>query len=202
MRIIIGIICFLYISDCKSQYQENLKYLEKKSNPFYIDKITFKENKDTLFSSVTYILANINNKVNLYNIDFPENILTNIGSINLRFDYMQFWVNQKTDNLIFLELQADSNEKMNEDIIKNFDKNFKRVELTDKKILDKEIKDINTFMYHKRYLFKSSDIYFYLDTITFKDKKEEGRIHLYVYKYPFDSILIELNQINHKIINQ
>ncbi|AMO19110.1 hypothetical protein V8245_13885 [Flavobacterium columnare] len=202
MRIVIIIVSFLNITICKSQEKENPKYLEKKDSTFYIDKITFKENKDTLFSKITHVLGNINDKVYLYNIDSPENISTNIGNTNIKFDYMQFWIKKNTNNLFFLELEAYSDDKKNQNIINSFDKRFKKIDLTDKKKLKKDIEDINTFMYYKNYLFKSVDIYFYLETITFKKKKEKNRIRLYVYKYPFDSILIELNQINDKIINQ
>ncbi|OWP87420.1 hypothetical protein BWK60_03870, partial [Flavobacterium covae] len=182
MRIVIIIVSFLNITICKSQEKENPKYLEKKDNTFYIDKITFKENKDTLFSKITHVLGNINDKVYLYNIDSPENISTNIGNTNIKFDYMQFWIKKNTNNLFFLELEAYSDDKKNQNIINSFDKRFKKIDLTDKKKLKKDIEDINTFMYYKNYLFKSVDIYFYLETITFKKKKEKNRIRLYVYK--------------------
>ena len=45
-------------------------------------------------------------------------------------------------------------------------------------------------------------MYINLETIEFKDKKEQNRIRLNFYSYPYDDILIESNQISDKILNQ
>ncbi|WP_128414344.1 hypothetical protein [Chryseobacterium sp. Leaf394] len=39
-----------------------------------------------------------------------------------------------------------------------------------------------------------------METIEFKDKREQDRIRLNFYSYPYDNILIESNQISDKIL--
>ncbi|MBD8083099.1 hypothetical protein [Chryseobacterium caseinilyticum] len=99
-------------------------------------------------------------------------------------------------------MEAEADENKTSDIIKNLSESFKKIDLTDKEILEEDISDKNTFMYHKNYLFKSSNMYINLETIEFKDKKEQNRIRLNFYSYPYDDILIESNQISDKILNQ
>ncbi|MGU3373948.1 hypothetical protein [Chryseobacterium sp. M5A1_1a] len=193
---------FLFIISCKSQDKENPKKLGEKNNTFYLDRITFKENKDTLLSGVKYVIGNINDKATLYNINDPEKILVKIGSCDIKFDYMQFWTNKSTNKFILLELEAESDDNKNKEIIENLKKSFKMVDLTDKEILKEDIRDPNTFLYHKSYLFKSSDVYVFMKSITFKDKKEKDRIFLNFYSYPYDSVLIETEQVSSQIINQ
>lgn len=201
-KILLLTLSVLLIISCKSQEKENPKKLGEKDQTFYLDRLSFNENKDVLFSNVKYVVGNINDKAILYNINNPENIILNIGSTNVRFDYMQFWVNKITNKFIFLELEAEADVNKTNDIIKNLNQLFKMIDLTDKEILKQDIADKNTFMYHKNYLFKSNNIYISLETIEFKDKREQNRIRLNFYSYPYDNILIESNQISDKILNQ
>ncbi|KQS90064.1 hypothetical protein [Chryseobacterium sp. Leaf394] len=83
------------IISCKSQEKENPKALGKKDQKFYLDRLSFNESKDVLFSNVKYVTGNINDKATLYNINNPENISLNIGDVNIIFDYRQFWINKK-----------------------------------------------------------------------------------------------------------
>lgn len=192
----------MFITSCKSQEKENPKILGNKYGTFNLDRVTFKENKDFLLSKVKYVLGNINNKVNLYNIDKPETLLLKIGDLDVKFDYLQFWLNKKTNNFIFIESEAKSNETKNQEIIKNLEKSFKMIDLTDKERLKEDKKDKNTFIYHTSYLFKSANVYVYMETITFKDKKDKDNVSLNFYSYPFDKTLIESDQVSQKIINQ
>jgi len=201
-KILLLTLSFLLILSCKSQEKENPKILGEKNQIFYLDRLSFNENKDILLSNVKYVIGNINDKAILYNINTPENIILNIGSTNVIFDYMQFWVNKKTNKFIFLELEAEADENKTKEILKNLNRSFKMINLTDKEILKEDIADKNTFIYHKNYLFKSSSVYVNLETIEFRDKKEKDRIRLNFYSYPYDKILIESNQISEKIINQ
>lgn len=201
-KILLLTLSFLLIISCKSQEKENPKILGEKNQIFYLDRLSFNENKDILLSNVKYVIGNINDKAILYNINTPENIILNIGSTNVIFDYMQFWVNKKTNKFIFLELEAEADENKTKEILKNLSQSFKMIDLTDKEILKEDIADKNTFMFHKNYLFKSSNVYVNIETIEFKDKKEKDRIRLNFYSYPYDKILIESNQISEKIINQ
>ncbi len=41
-----------------------------------------------------------------------------------------------------------------------------------------------------------------METITFKDKKEKNKVRLNFYRYPFDNLLIKLNQVSEQIIKQ
>ena len=76
------------------------------------------------------------------------------------------------------------------------------IDLTDKERLNEDIKDKKTYLYHKSYLFKSAKVYVFMETITFKDKKEKNKVRLNFYRYPFDNLLIELNQVSEQIIKQ
>ncbi|GIJ93226.1 hypothetical protein CAPN001_06360 [Capnocytophaga stomatis] len=201
-KILVLTLSFLLIMSCKSQQKENPKGLGEKNQIFYLDRLSFNENKEVLLSNVEYVIGNVDDKVILYNINTPENILLNIGSTNIIFDYMQFWVNKRTNKFIFLELEAETDENKIKEIIKSLNQSFKMVDLTNKERLEEDISDENTFMYHKNYLYKSNDVYIHLETIEFKDKKEKDRIRLNFYSYPYDKILLELNQINEKITNQ
>ncbi|ATA88513.1 hypothetical protein CGC58_01430 [Capnocytophaga stomatis] len=187
---------------CKSQEKENPKTLGEKNQIYYLDRLSFNENKDVLLSNVGYVMGDFSDKAILYNINSPENILLNIGSTNIIFDYMQFWADKKTNKLILLELEAEADEDKIKEVIKSLNQSFKMVDLTDEEMLKEDISDKNTFMYHKNYLYKSDNIYVHLEIIEFKDKKEKDRIRLNFYSYPYDKILIELNQINEKITNQ
>ncbi|EKB57719.1 hypothetical protein [Bergeyella zoohelcum] len=201
-KIFILTLSFFLIISCKTQEKENPKTLGEKNQIFYLDRFSFNENKDVLLSNVEYVIGNINDKLILYNISTPENIVLNIDNTGVAFDYMQFWVNKKTDKFIFLELEAEADEDKIQEVIKSLNQSFKMIDLTDKERLKEDISDKNTFFYHKNYLYKSSNVYAYLETIEFKDKKEKDRIRLNFYSYPYDKILIELNKISVKIINQ
>ncbi|WP_157909174.1 hypothetical protein [Capnocytophaga stomatis] len=201
-RILVLTLSLLLMMSCKSQEKENPKTLGEKNQIYYLDRLSFNENKDVLLSNVGYVMGDFSDKAILYNINSPENILLNIGSTNIIFDYMQFWADKKTNKLILLELEAEADEDKIKEVIKSLNQSFKMVDLTDEEMLKEDISDKNTFMYHKNYLYKSDNIYVHLEIIEFKDKKEKDRIRLNFYSYPYDKILIELNQINEKITNQ
>lgn len=195
-KIVALTLIFLLTISCKSREKENPKTLGEKNQTFYLDRLSFNENKEVLLSNVEYVIGNVDDNVILYNINTPENILLNIGNTHIIFDYMQFWVNKKTNKFIFLELEAETDENKIEEVIKSLNQSFKMVDLTNKERLEENISDENTFMYHRNYLYKSSDVYVHLETIEFKDKKEKDRIRLNFYSYPYDNLLIELNQID------
>lgn len=201
-KILLIAIGFLFIISCKSQDKENPKKLGEKNNAFYLDRMTFKENKDVLLSGVKYVMGNVNDKATLYNISSPEKILVKIGNCDVEFDYMQFWTNKSTNKFILLELEAESDDNKNKQIIENLKKSFTMVDLTDKELLKEDIGNPNAFLYHKSYLFKSSEMYVYMKTTTFKDKKEKDRVLLNFYSYPYDNVLIDTEQISTQIINQ
>jgi hypothetical protein len=200
IRVFLILLSIFFVTSCKSK--QNPKYIGKDDGTFYLDHLTFNENKDSLLSHTKYVLGSINDKVNVFNIDKPETLALKIGSTGVRFDYLQFWVNKETNKFIFLESEAESNEAKNQEIINNLKQSFKMIDLTDKERLSEDIKDRKTYLYHKSYLFKSAKVYVYMETITFKDKKEKNKVRLNFYSYPFASLLIELNQINTQIIDQ
>ncbi|MFK8281921.1 hypothetical protein [Capnocytophaga cynodegmi] len=105
-KILVLTLSFLLIMSCKSQQKENPKGLDEKNQIFYLDRLSFNENKEVLLSNVEYVIGNVGDKVILYNINTPENILLNIGNTNIIFDYMQFWVNKKNKQIYFSRIRS------------------------------------------------------------------------------------------------
>ncbi|QNK63237.1 hypothetical protein H7F33_01570 [Pedobacter sp. PAMC26386] len=53
--VLLAVISLLFVQNCEGQVKENPKYLGVKFGDFDLDKITFKEDINTLFSKVKYI---------------------------------------------------------------------------------------------------------------------------------------------------
>ncbi len=98
-----------------------------------------------MLSHTKHVVISINDKVNSYHINTPEALVLKIGNADVKFDYLQFWVNKNTNKFIFLESEVESNETKNQEIIKNLKQTFKMIDLTDKERLNEDIKDKKPF---------------------------------------------------------
>ncbi|MCH4831965.1 MULTISPECIES: hypothetical protein [Flavobacterium] len=190
--ILIIFFCSITFS-CNSQNKEE-QY--KNIEHFQLNNI-----KDSILSKAEYTTTQYKREFDLHRINYPEKFPVQFNGEKMLFDYIVIWEKKITKEIVLIEFEGDieaHNNKINIFLTNNFEK----IDLDSKKRLKEFIEDPNVFFYSKNQLFKSDNIYIFMETINFKEKKKKNRINLYFYKYPFDKFLINQNLINGKIIEK
>ncbi|HEX8576794.1 MAG TPA: hypothetical protein VF677_10925 [Flavobacterium sp.] len=147
--------------------------------------------KNNILSKAEYTTTSYKAKFDLHRINDPEKFPVDFNGKKMLFDYMVIWEKKENKETVLIEFEGNTDKQNNNDIIKFLARNFQKVDLDSKKRLKELIEAPSVFFYHKNQLFKSDDVYIFMETINFKDKKEKNRINLYFYKYPYDRSLLE-----------
>ncbi|POR18458.1 hypothetical protein BWK58_14675 [Flavobacterium columnare] len=187
----------MIIFSCNSQNKKNQYQSDKNAEYFQLNNI-----KDSLLSKAEYTTTQYKKEFNLYRINYPEKFPVQFDREKMLFDYIVIWEEKNNKEIVLIEFEGDIDALNNNKINDLLTKNFQKIDLDSKKRLKEFIEDPTVFFYHKNDLFKSNDVYVFMETINFKDKKEKNRINLYFYKYPFDRFLLEQNLINGRIIDK
>ncbi|MEB3799873.1 hypothetical protein INQ45_01875 [Flavobacterium columnare] len=197
--IFLTVFCLLSINSCNSQNKESQKKIG--SGAFHLEKITFKENKDTLFSMVNPILeSNKYSNIDIYFIESDEEI-TMLGNQLLDFSRMDWYINKDKKNIIALEIFSSKLTGKNYENVLTFLKNkFEKIDLTNQKIFSISKKILKA--YTNTYLFKGNDKYILIDHTIFEKSKNDDTFRIRIYKYPFDESLIKENLIDKSILNK
>ncbi|MFK7079286.1 hypothetical protein V3470_12600 [Flavobacterium oreochromis] len=190
--------CLLFMSSCNSQNKENPKKIG--NGAFRLEKITFKENKDTLFSKVNPILeSNKYSNIDIYFIESDQEV-TMIGNEFLDFSRMDWYINKYEREIIALDIFSSKLPSRNYENVLNFlGENFEKKDLTNYKIFDTSKKILKA--YTNTYLFKSNDKYILIDYTIFEKNRDSDNFRIRIYKYPFDKNLIKENLIDKLILN-
>ncbi|HEX8576781.1 MAG TPA: hypothetical protein VF677_10860 [Flavobacterium sp.] len=200
MKIAIVIFCFLFIS-CESQDKENPKYLGKEFGIFKIDRVSFNEDKDVLFSKVDIYMTDTENKINTYTIKDSKNLALQLGGIDIKTNQLQWSINSQLNKISKIELQIFDSNKDCKKILKGLENNYQKLDLTDRESINRS-KKFNFGSYVYTYLFKDNTKYIIVDHVIYDEKEENDLLQIKIYKYPFDKDLIEEHQVDKRIINK
>lgn len=185
------------MSSCNSQNRENPQNIGQ--GTFHLDRITFKEKKDTLFSKVSPIVES-NKNIDIYFIESDKEE-TMLGNELLNFSRMDWYINKHTKEIVALEIWSIKIPSRNyENVLKNLEKKFEKIDLTNQKAFNISKKISKAYTY--TYLFKSKDKYLLIDYTVFEKDRNDDNFRIKIYKYPFDKNLVGENLVDKSILNQ